>query len=215
MGTGSLRVIQNGAHFQSIAVIENMGSFSKTWPIRSHFHNSYVILCVSQSRHDAFCSLDTHILATNSQETVLFDLDRPDNLSVVPAEIAGFDRSPTLAGLNIARRLKNTPGRTSYEDSSLVVQVTEKSVLLLEYDDILHTHSVLTSWSPENVGGEWAERTIVAAALNPSQFVLGLSRKRLVLLNLDENNEFQIFRYPDFLRILILHLTWYRLGIRT
>jgi DNA damage-binding protein 1 len=88
-------------------------------------------------------------------------------------------------------------------------------VLLLEYDDVLRTHSVLTSWSPENVGGEWAGRTIVAAALNPSQFVLGLSRKRLVLLNLDENHEFQIFRYSDSLRISVLHLTWYRLGIRT
>jgi len=88
-------------------------------------------------------------------------------------------------------------------------------VLLLEYDDVLRTHSVLTSWSPENVGEEWAGRTIVAAALNPSQFVLGLSRKRLVVLNLDESNEFQIFRYSDPLRISVLHLTWYRPDIRT
>lgn len=181
MSTGSLRVIQNGAHFQSVAVIENMRNFSEIWPIRSRFRDS----------------LDTHILATNSQETILFSLDQPDNLSVVPAETAGFDRSPTLAASNVARRLRNTAGRTSYADSSLVVQVTEKSVLLLEYDDVLRTHSVLSSWSPENEGGEWAGRTIVVAALNPSQFVLGLSRKRLVLLNLDESNEFQIFRYKD------------------
>ena len=201
MSTGSLRVIQNGAHFQTTAVIENMGNFSKIWPIRSRFHDSYVTLCTQKSRHDAFCSLDAFILATNSQGTVLFSLDLPDNLSVVPAETAGFDPSPTLAVSNIARRFRNTAGRTSYGDSSLVVQVTEKSVLLLEYDDVLQTHSVLTSWSPENEGGEWAERTIVAAALNPSQFVLGLSRKRLVLLNLDEDNKFQIFRYLDFLRI--------------
>lgn len=195
MGSGSLRVIQNGAHFQSIAVIENMRNFSKIWPIRSRFHDSYVTPCVSPSRRDAFCRLDTHVLATNSQETILFSLDRPDDLSVIPAETAGFDCSPTLAVSNIAGRLRNTVGRTAYEDSSLVVQVTEKSVLLLEYDDVLRTHNVLSSWSPENVGGEWAGRTIVAAALNPSQFVLGLSRKRLVLLNLDGNNEFQIFRY--------------------
>jgi DNA damage-binding protein 1 len=169
----------------------------------------------SLSCHNAFCSLDTHILATNSRETILFSLDRPDNLSVVPAETAGFDHSPTLAASNVVRRVRNTAGKTSYEDSLLVIQVTEKSVLLLEYDDVLRTHSVLTSWSPENVGGEWAGRTIVAAALNPSQFVLGLSRKRLVLLNLDENNEFQIFRYSGSLRILFLRLTWYRLGIRT
>lgn len=201
MSTGSLRIIQNGAHFQTTAVIENMGNFSKIWPIRSRFHDSYVTLCIRKSRHDAFCSLDAFILATNSQGTILFGLDLPDNLSVIPAETAGFDPSPTLAASNIARRFRNTAGRTSYGDSSLVVQVTEKSVLLLEYDDVLQTHSVLTSWSPENEGGEWAERTIVAAALNPSQFVLGLSRKRLVLLNLDEDNKFQIFRYSYFLRV--------------
>ena len=201
MSTGSLRIIQNGAHFQTTAVIENMGNFSKIWPIRSRFHDSYVIFCVQKSLHDASCSLDAFILATNSQGTILFSLDRPDNLSVVPAETAGFDPSPTLAASNIARRFRNTAGRTSYGDSSLVVQVTEKSVLLLEYDDVLRTHSVLTSWSPDNEGGEWAERTIVAAALNPSQFVLGLSRKRLVLLNLDEDNKFQIFRYSYFLCI--------------
>ena len=197
MNTGSLRIIQNGADFQSIAVIENMGNFSKIWPIRARFHDSYVTHYFSKCHHNAAFRLDTHVLATNSQETVLFSLDRPDNLSVVPAQTAGFDPSPTLAASNVARRLRNAVGRTSYEDSSLVVQVTEKSVLLLEYDEVLQAHSVLTSWSPDELRGEWAERTIVAAALNPSQFVLGLSRKRLVLLNLDENNMFQIFRYSD------------------
>jgi DNA damage-binding protein 1 len=137
-------------------------------------------------------------LATNSKETTLFSLDRSDSLSVIPAQTAGFDPSPTLVASNVVRRLKNVAGRTSYEDSSLVVQVTEKGVFLLEYDDVLQVHSVLTSWSPGKLGGEWAERTIVAAALNPSQFVLGLSRRRLVLLNLDEDNKFQIFRYSGF-----------------
>lgn len=79
--------------------------------------------------------------------------------------------------------------------------MTEERVLLIECDEVLRTYSVLTSWSPENVGGEWAGRKIVVAALNPSQFVLGLSRKRLVLLNLDENNKFQIFRYSGSFRI--------------
>jgi len=139
------------------------------------------------------------MLATNSKETTLFGLDLSDSLSVIPAQTAGFDPSPTLAASNVARRVKNVAGRTSYEDSSLVVQVTEKGVFLLEYDDVLQAHSILTSWSPDKLGGEWAERTIVAAALNPSQFVLGLSRKRLVLLNLDENKKFQIFRYSGFL----------------
>ena len=134
-------------------------------------------------------------MATNSKDTTLFSLDRSDSLSVIPTQTAGFDPSPTLAASNVARRVKNVAGRMSYEDSSLIVQVTENGVFLLEYDDVLQGHSVLTSWSPDKLGGEWAERTIVAAALNPSQVVLGLSRKRLVLLNLDENKKFQILRY--------------------
>lgn len=192
--TGSLRIIQNGADFQSTAVIENMGNFGKIWPLRSRFHDVYVTHCVPKCSLHALCRLDSHILATNTQETILFSLDQPDNISVIPAQTAGFDPSPTLAVSNVALR-RNIAGRMSYEDSSLIVQVTEKSVLLLEYDEVLQTHSVLTSWSPNTLGEEWADRTIVAAALNPSQFVLGLSRKRLVLLRLEENNQFQIFRY--------------------
>ncbi|KAH9080524.1 mono-functional DNA-alkylating methyl methanesulfonate N-term-domain-containing protein [Lactarius deliciosus] len=154
MNAGSLRIIQSGADFQNTAVIENIGNFSKIWPLRSRFHDSY----------------DTHILATNAQETVLFSLDQPDTLSVIPTEAMHFDVSPTLAASNIARRLNNS-GRTSYEDSPPGV--------------------------PTNKVGKWAGRKIVAAALNPSQIVLGMSRKRLAVLNLSENNEFQIFRYKD------------------
>ena len=158
---------------------------------------------------------DTHILATNAQETALFSLDRSDKFSVVPSETMHFDSSPTLATANIARRTKTTSGRTSYEDSPFVIQVTEDKVLLLEYDSVLQVHSVLTSWSPNEQGGEWAGRKIVAAAFNPSQFVLGMSRKRLVVLNLNEDNEFQIFRYRDSLLHIMPDLTQYRLGTRT
>ncbi|KAI9512431.1 CPSF A subunit region-domain-containing protein [Russula earlei] len=196
MNTGSLRIIQNGADFQKAAVIENFGNFGKLWPIRSRFHDLYVADYVLESCHNAFCRFDSHILATNSVETVLFSLDQPDIVSVVSTEAAGFNPSPTLAAANVAL-CRNRAGRTSYEDSSLVVQVTEKSVLLLEYDEVLQTHNVLTSWRLDKLGEGWADRTIVAAALNPSQFVLGLSRKRLVLLRLDENQKFQIFRSKD------------------
>lgn len=41
MNAGSLRIIQNGADFQSTAVIENMGRFTKIWPLRSRFHDPY------------------------------------------------------------------------------------------------------------------------------------------------------------------------------
>jgi DNA damage-binding protein 1 len=164
-----------------------------------------VFLCLPEYHRDAFCRYDTHILATNSQETVLFRLDRPDRLSVVSPQTAGFDSSSTLAASNVARRLKNLTGRTSYEDSSLVVQVTEEKIILLEYDNVLQAHSVLTSWSPDEEGEGWVGRKIVAAALNPSQFVLGLSRKRLVLLNLSENNTFQVFRYPDYFLSVMMY----------
>lgn len=126
-----------------------------------------------------------------------------------------FDISPTLAVSNIARRFKSTSGITSYEDSSFIVQVTEDKVSLLEYDSVLQAHSVLTTWRPDEQGGEWAGRKIVAAALNPSQFVLGTSRKRLVVLNLSEDNKFQIFRYRNLLLFVMADLTRYYLGIRT
>jgi hypothetical protein len=126
-----------------------------------------------------------------------------------------FDISPTLAVSNISRRIKNTARRNSYEDSSFIVQVTEDKVLLLEYDSVLQAHSVLTSWRPDEQGGEWAGRKIVAAALNPSQFVLGMSRKRLVVLNLNEDNKFQIFRYRNSLLLVTADLTRYCLGLRT
>jgi hypothetical protein len=43
MKTGSLRIIQNGADFQTLAVIENIRNFSKIWPIRNRFRDSYVV----------------------------------------------------------------------------------------------------------------------------------------------------------------------------
>ena len=184
------------------------GRYAPAFTIRKRLLTSRNIF-VTFGRHD------THILATNSQGTVLFSLDRPDNISAVPPEIMHFDSSPTLAASNVARRFKNTSGRTSYEDSPFVVQVTEDNVLLLEYDNVLQVHSVLTSWSPTVQGGDWTGRKIVAAALNPSQFVLGLSRKRLVVLNLSEDNKFQIFRYCSSLLRVIPHLTRYYSGIKT
>ena len=42
MNAGSLRIIQSGADFQSTAIIENIGNFSKIWTLRSRFHDSYV-----------------------------------------------------------------------------------------------------------------------------------------------------------------------------
>ena len=41
MNAGSLRIIQSGADFQSTAVIENIGNFTKIWPLRSRFHDPY------------------------------------------------------------------------------------------------------------------------------------------------------------------------------
>lgn len=189
-------------------ILAKFGHYDPVFTIRKAFL-TFQNIFVTSGRYD------THILATNAEETVLFSLDQTDKLSVVPSETMHFGSSPTLAASNIARRLKTTSGRTSYEDSPFVVQVTEDKVLLLEYDSVLQMHSVLTSWSPNEQGGEWAGRKIVAAALNPSQFVLGLSRKRLVVLNLSEDAKFQIFRYRDFFLHVTPDLTKYRIGIRT
>lgn len=88
---------------------------------------------------------------------------------------------------NLARRTKK-PGATSltYEDSPLVVQVTPKRVVLVEYDATLDVHRVVSEWAPSDQGVTWSGREIVLASVNSSQIVLALKRGRVAVLNLNE-----------------------------
>jgi DNA damage-binding protein 1 len=83
-----------------------------------------------------------------------------------------------------------------YIDSSLVVQVTKNGAVLVEYDMALGEYTkVGDRWEPGGVGRGtgWSGRTVVAAAVNASQIVVALSGARLVLLNLSEKDDFNLF----------------------
>lgn len=113
---------------------------------------------------------------------------------------AGFTISvPTLALSNVAKRVtKTVAGRTtsSYGNSSLIVQVTSQSVNVLEFDEGLGLfNAVGVPWTPQGHDPVWSGREIVAATVNASQIVLGLSGGRLALLNLNEANQLQLIKY--------------------
>lgn len=144
-------------------------------------------------------STDSHLVASTLYETYVFRLDGKDTITHLDPSTTGFvTSSKTLIVSNIRERtVKSTAGRTisSYEDSALVVQVTPEGVRLLEYDPTLGMFAVKgTGWTPESAGPGWEGRSVVAAHVNASQIVLGLSSGRLVLLNLDDNAAFQILK---------------------
>jgi len=75
--------------------------------------------------------------------------------------------------------------------------VTKTGVALVEYDMALGEHTkVGDGWAPDmdqGVGSGWNGRMIVAAGVNASQVVIALSGARLVLLNLSEKDDFNLF----------------------
>lgn len=139
------------------------------------------------------------------QDSHLFRFDGANLISrVVPVSIGFILNLPTLAARNISKRLHNKGGQitSSYADSSLVVQVTPKALILLEFELSLGEYTqVGESWTPRNLfepprhSSQVAmDSQIVAASINPSQFVLALSHAKIVLLNLNEKDKFQVMR---------------------
>ncbi len=115
------------------------------------------------------------------------------------ASAEGLETSvPTLALSNIARRVTKTAGgrtTSSYADSSLVVQVTNQCINLLEFDEALGLyHLTGEPWTPQGHDDTWRGREIVAASVNASQIVIGLSGGRLALLNLNEAKQFHLVK---------------------
>jgi DNA damage-binding protein 1 len=149
-----------------------------------------------------FTRLDCQLLVSTLHMTVLFRLDGDVNVSRVESISIGFVTDlPTLALGNIPRRSRKN-GVSSYADSTLVVQVTPKALILLEYEPSLAEYTqVGENWDPKELKQDNRPGTaheIVAASVNPSQFVLGLSGATLVLLNLSENDKFQVIRQVLF-----------------
>jgi DNA damage-binding protein 1 len=90
--------------------------------------------------------------------------------------------SPTLAFGNVARRVIDANGKSSYVNSSLVVQVTSRAVFLLEYDMMMGTYIRHAHWEKERT-------EIVAASVNPAQVILALNGGVLVALKMKDNHK--------------------------
>lgn len=136
-------------------------------------------------------SKDTHILVSTLQESHLFRFEGGSRLARVSSSSTAFVMTePTLALGNIPER--EIKGNTSgYLNSSLVVQVTRSGVGLFNYDMTLGEYTKIAKWMPaEKV--EWRGRSIVAASVNASQFVVGLNGGTLVLLNLSGKDSFNL-----------------------
>lgn len=144
---------------------------------------SYLIFCDS-------LSTDSHILVSTLRSTHLFRMNDAGNsttiMHVERAPTTGLvSNGPTLAFGNVARRLTDANGKSSYVNSSLVVQVTPKGAFLFEYDLVLGTYVQHARW-------EQRGSAIVAGSVNPSQVILGLNGGKLVALSIAQDNSFNV-----------------------
>ena len=95
---------------------------------------------------------------------------------------------PTLAVGNIRGRIRKNAAPSQdttvdYIDSPLVVQITSLGAMLYEYDMALGQYLKQDdSWLLDKT--KYKGRKVVAADMNASQFILGLTGGRIVFLNL-------------------------------
>ena len=115
-------------------------------------------------------------MVTTLRISHLFRFEKASRISgVSPSATELITSEATLAIKNISeRRIINQ--KSTYGDGTLVVQATKSGLRMYEYDMSLGNHI--------KVGKDWIPtHEIVAASLNDSQYVMGLSGGRLVLLN--------------------------------
>lgn len=139
---------------------------------------------------------DTHIIVSTLQDTHLLrisDSGGTTTLTRIEDSPAGglITTFPTLAISNVARRVIGANGQASYVNSSLVVQVTPKSALLLEHNEGLGTYTQLAGWEVHSGSTAGRPLEIVAASINPSQVLVALSGGRLVALSITEKDQFR------------------------
>lgn len=89
----------------------------------------------------------------------------------------------TIAFSNIAQRITGRDGKATYQNSSLVVQVTSSGATLLEFDESLRIYMKLDRWEVKANAFEDPNAEIVAASVNSSQVALAISGGKLVLLS--------------------------------
>jgi DNA damage-binding protein 1 len=136
-----------------------------------------------------------HVVVSTLQETHVFRFDSASSISSIDGDRnTGFITDlPTIAVSNVLRRTRNAENKSDYADSSYVIQVVSKGVLLLEYDPGVRQYTrvgelwTLEKFADSGKEGLWKGREIVAASINASQVVLALNWGRVVLLTLDDN----------------------------
>ena len=152
-------------------------------------------LCKLPSRHiHCVIRTDTHIFVSTLRGSFLFKLDGCDAATHIDSSSAGFVLDePTLAMRNVRKRVI-VDGRSTYGDSPWIVQVTAHAMTLVEYDPVSQMFSRVSTWTVEGTE-RWKGREIVAASVNPSQFIIALSRGVIALFNLEYTGVFNLVQY--------------------
>ena len=190
--TGTVNIVRNGADFTELASIPGLTNVTNIWAVRDQFEDRcpisyafilFIYICF-------LFSIDSRILVSTLQSTHLLEInDAGSNtpLSYVQeASMTGLIfHSRTVSFRNVARRIADGNGKSQYVNSSLVVQVTPNGAFLLEYDVAMRTYVQHARW--EQRGTE-----VVAASINPSQVVLALNVGKLVVLNITQDNAFNV-----------------------
>ncbi|KAG9315581.1 CPSF A subunit region-domain-containing protein [Chiua virens] len=182
--TGSLRIVKSGADFREAAVVHGISNIDRIWPLRDSYQ----------------AQTTTHIIVSTLQET--FVLRFEDDQKTLVSSDKGFLLDRTLAVSNIQER-RQTPGDgPAYVDSSMVVQVVPRGILLLKYDSRLREYTRIGDlWTLDKFAdgdASWASRKIVAADINATQVVIALNHGRLVVLNLSDSEQFVKQRTREF-----------------
>ncbi|KAF9267572.1 hypothetical protein L218DRAFT_895037 [Marasmius fiardii PR-910] len=150
--TGSVNVVRMGADFDELAAVIGLENVTGVWPIRSSYRS------LSHS----------HIVVSTLDETHIFRIDSGETLSRIEAVNSFALEEATICVQNVAQR-----GKTGYQDSFMVVQVTETAVHLLEYDP-----SSDQWWERDTLKDE--SSTNVAASINPSQVLIARNGGKLI-----------------------------------
>ncbi|KAG6333787.1 hypothetical protein ID866_5298 [Astraeus odoratus] len=177
--TGSLKVVRRGADFREAAILQGVANVSKVWSLKEKYNDQ-------EHTHLAVSTLErTHVFHFNEEHGTM--------VSSVPASPAGFETlTCTLTISNILRRTRSGSAQSSYEDSSLVIQVVPRGLLLLEFDPGTGQFSrkgglwTLDKFADNEIQGRsFSGQEIVAADINASQIVIALSYRWLLQLKLE------------------------------
>ena len=139
-------------------------------------------------------------MVSTLRDTFVFSLAEKEVMTNLdPASIGFATGVPTFTVGNIPRRktvMNGGRSTSSYLDSPLIVQITSEGIRLIEHDNTLMSLTKYgNGWYPKQLGGDYANREVVVAAMSPSQYIVGLTGGRLVLLNLGQDDRLDVVTY--------------------